>query len=187
MSLLNRPGGCVGLEPTIIRYEDGTAPPVIGNVVTIPRPGGQSAWAGRPGPGIDITHPTPDSAQGHTPTISVRTSPVSPVPVTFDASGRLTVGPVDVAGQQTALLVNGGTAIQGGLTVSQGGVKGHAVSVAVAPSSAASSRVWIGPDGGLAVDPPTPFVWEVVTAAGDTRTLKLKNTTTGASITLGTV
>lgn len=185
MSLLNAPCGC-GIQPTVIVYDDGTAPPVSGNRVTIPRPDAQQPWQGAPGAGIGITQPLNDTTLGNTPVIDVRVSPHSPVRLGFDAAGRLTAGPVDVASLQTALVVNGGSTIQGGLAVAQSGVKGHAVTLAVQPSSSSSGRVWIGPDGGLAADPPTPWVWESVSAGGNTRTIRLRNTLTNAAISIGT-
>lgn len=186
MALLNAPCGCGGVQPTVIVYEDGSAPPVSGNRVTIPRPDAQQPWQGLAGAGITITQPLNDLALGNTPTIAVRVSPHSPVPLGFDAAGRLTAGPVNVAELQTALVVNGGSQVQGGLTVTQSGVKGHAVTVAIQPSSSSSGRVWIGPDGGLAADPPSPWVWESVSEGGNTRTIRLRNTLTNAAISIGT-
>lgn len=185
--LLNAPCGCSSSDPVVIVYDDGSAPPKLGNIYSLQKPGAQRPWAGAAGAGIKITQPFPDTAGGMTPTIELVVSPNSPVRLTFDAAGRLTAGPVDVETLQTSLLVNGGVAKQGGLLVAQSGVKGHAVTVTVAASAQSTGRVWIGNDGGLAVDPPSPFVWAVTTAAGNTRTLKLTNTLTGASITLGTV
>lgn len=187
MALLNSPCGCGSVQPTVIVYDDGSAPPTIGNVVALQKPGATRPWAGTAGPGIAIVQPFPDTAQGMQPTISVALSPVSPVPLTFDAAGRISAGPVDVEGLQTAVIVNGGAQVQGGLQVTQTGVKGHSLTVAVRASAQSSGRVWIGNDGGLAVDPPLPFVWEVVNAAGNTRTVRLRNTVTGNAITLGTV
>jgi hypothetical protein len=76
--------------------------------------------------------------------------------------------------------------VQGGLAVSHGGVKGHSVTVAVQPSTESSGRVFIGVDGGLAVDPPSPWKWESVSAGGNLRTIRLRNTLSGAAVTLAT-
>lgn len=188
MAMGTRPCGCAGVQPTVIIYDDGSAPPMVGNRVTLERPNPPQQWSGLSGLGIGIEYELPDTSAGHQPRISVRLSPFSPIPLGFDQAGRIKVGPVDVADLESNLLVNAGVEKQGGVQVVQGGASGHAVTIAVTPSAVSgSSRVWIGADGGLAVDPPAPFTWEVVVASGNTRTLKLKNGLTGASITLGTV
>lgn len=188
MALGTRPCGCVGVQPTIVSYIDGTVPPMVGNRVVLERPAPLLPWAGIEGPGIGITHRASDTNSGHEPNIRIRVSPFSPIELGFDAAGRLQAGPLDIDALQTPLILNGGNAVQGGLAISQGGVQGHATTVAISPSSSnGTNRVWIGADGGLSVDPPLPFIWNVVDAAGNTKTLRLTNTLTGTSITLGTV
>ena len=185
MSLATRPCGCTGVQPTIIVYEDGVVPPRIGNRVTLERPNAQRVWAGTGGRGISVTHAVPDEDQGHAPLIELKLSTNSPVPLSFDAAGRLRAGPVSL--NETALLVNGGEAKQGGIQTAQGGTGGHAVTLAVAPSTTdGTSRVFIGADGGLAVDPPTPWTWRVTDMGGNTRRIELVNGLTGAAINLGT-
>lgn len=185
MSLTTRPCGCAGVQPTIIIYEDGVVPPRVGNRVTLERPNAQRVWAGTGGRGVDVRYPTPDTEQGHTPLIELKLSSQSPIPLSFDAAGRLRAGPATLA--ETALVVNGAVAKQGGIQVSQGGTNGHAVTIAVAASTTdGTSRVFIGADGGLAVDPPTPWTWRVTDMGGNTRRIELVNGLTGSAINLGT-
>ena len=185
MSLTSRPCGCAGVQPTIIVYEDGVVPPRVGNRVTLERPGAQRVWAGVGGRGISVTHAVPDTEQGHAPLIELKLSPNSNVPLSFDSAGGLRAGPAPST--ETALIVNGAVAKQGGIQVSQGGANGHAVTVAVAPSTSdGTSRVFIGSDGGLAVDPPTPWTWRVTNMGGNSRKIELVNGLTGAAINLGT-
>lgn len=182
-----RPCGCAGVQPTVVIYDDGTAPPMVGNRVTLERPAPTQQWSGQEGLGIKITHRNPDHTAGHQPIISTKLSPFSPIPLSYDQAGRIMAGPFDLTDAETALLINAGVEKQGGVQVVQGGTRGHAATIAVWPSAVSgTSRTWIAADGGLAVDPPSPFTWEVVSAGGNTRTIKLKNGLTGASITIGT-
>jgi hypothetical protein len=173
------------VQPTIIVYEDGVVPPRVGNRVTLERPAAQPIWAGTGGRGIDVRYPTPDTDRGHTPIIELKLSSNSAIPLSFDSAGRLRAGPAPSS--ETALVVNAAQPKQGGISVSQGGTNGHAVTLAVAPSTTdGTSRVYVGSDGGLAVDPPTPWTWRVTNMGGNSRKIELVNGLTGAAINLGT-
>jgi hypothetical protein len=178
------PCGCTAQLPTVIVYDDGTAPPVNGNVVTIPNPSAETVWTGTQGDGIGITAGGPT---GHTPTIALRGSPTSPIPIGYDEDGRLQIGPAP----ETSLVVNGGQAVLGGIRQNPGGAAGHSPTITVAANPSSPVPVGFTAAGLLTVGPIDPAGidagWSIADQAFSGFASVPAGATAGTSIPIGAV
>lgn len=111
---------CCPENPTIrIRTASGVIDlPVIDGVITIPNFIGETTFAAVEGNGISIIS---GGTAGHAPTISIDTNDSSPIPITFDGDGQMSVGPAPASPTWTSP----NTTAQGGIRVVNGGTLGH--------------------------------------------------------------
>lgn len=109
--------------------------PVVGNVITVPGLVGESIFAAVQGLGVGVVAGGPN---GHEPTLSVRPSPDSPIPLSFDSAGRLRVGPAD----PSPIWSTPNQTPANGIRVVAGGSQGHTPEF----------RLWLDPSSPLDID-----------------------------------